>query len=912
MIRLKLILLVIFISLSTYLKGQSVLPFFENYTKQDYKGENQIWSITQGEDYAMYFANNRFFLRFNGVVWEKYTLPNQTIIRSVFSFKDKIYSGSFNEFGYWTRDKNSMVYHSLVPKDFFKETDSEEVWKIFFWKGKVYFQTFSEMYVYDFQTIKRVKFPTNISYCFVNDNNFYVATVESGIYEWNEKTFQKIEKWKIFDEKIVHNIQKNDNKIYFFTQKSGVFIDDDNRISAWQHPINERLKTELIITSHFLSSNKLMIGTSNNGFYLVDLKENTFLNINKNVSLPNNTVLSFATDKENDIWLGLDNGITHVETNSPYGVFTDRSGELGSVYAIQSTNSGLLLGSNHGLFKYEQNTLKFVDNSQGQIWDIYKSDNQYVVGHNDGTFLYKDGIYTKQNSINGGWNFKPNLFEKGYIQCNYTGIAFFPSIENLQLGSKLTGFYAPIKEFLQLSKNEILAAHNNKSLFYIKFDDNKKTTNFINITQKNALNDDYDVRIFQYKGETLFYINKQWYLFDNIDFKLKPHQLFNSKFSGISEIIEIDNENFAIVKDDILFIINQQEDDFLWRSIPIKLYAGRLIYKNIKIIKNGEKFILNLDDGFLIFDSIHSKIKHQNITIEGFINGAIIKNKKIPNKKTIELHVISNYFGNNKSNLYYAINDAEPLPLIENKIILNTLSSGNYSVTIFENKGDGLKEIKKYEFKVKLPWYASFWMILIYIVLFSIILLIYYKWNKIRFIEKLKLKEEEIKHKIEMKQMEIESKNRLKIQEYEKHILENQVQMKANELAGKSLSLAKQTELIDSIQEILENEHIVQNLKSKIYKAIKIYKLNKNEWKSFENNLLKSNEEFVKNLTIRYSNLTSKDIKLCIYLKMNLSSKEIAPLMNISYRGVELHRYRMRKKLGINQEDNLNSFMNNL
>ena len=135
---------------------------------------------------------------------------------------------------------------------------------------------------------------------------------------------------------------------------------------------------------------------------------------------------------------------------------------------------------------------------------------------------------------------------------------------------------------------------------------------------------------------------------------------------------------------------------------------------------------------------------------------------------------------------------------------------------------------------------------------------------------------------------------------------------KANELAGKSLSIVKQTELIDSIQKILDSETSSGSLKSKINKAIKINSINKNEWKSFEDNLLKSNEDFVKKIAHEYQNLTSKDIKLCIYLKMNLSSKEIAPLMNIGYRGVELHRYRLRKKLGLDSTINLNVFMNNI
>ncbi|PZQ79039.1 MAG: histidine kinase, partial [Flavobacterium johnsoniae] len=104
----------------------------------------------------------------------------------------------------------------------------------------------------------------------------------------------------------------------------------------------------------------------------------------------------------------------------------------------------------------------------------------------------------------------------------------------------------------------------------------------------------------------------------------------------------------------------------------------------------------------------------------------------------------------------------------------------------------------------------------------------------------------------------------------------------------------------------------INQIKSKIRKSIKINALNKNEWESFEHNLMQSHEEFVHKLSNKFPMLTSKDIKLCIYLKMNLSSKEIAPLMNISFRGVELHRYRLRKKLGLTSDDNLSKFMINI
>jgi AraC family chitin signaling transcriptional activator len=291
----------------------------------------------------------------------------------------------------------------------------------------------------------------------------------------------------------------------------------------------------------------------------------------------------------------------------------------------------------------------------------------------------------------------------------------------------------------------------------------------------------------------------------------------------------------------------------------------------------------------------------------------ITKNSSIQYNQTVEINVLSEFYGYNRLGLFYTLNDSKAfLPVGNGSIILNNLSSGNQDLKIYSNDGERYVAIADYQFKVNRPWYFSFWMVLIYILLISGSFYLYYKWNKIRYLEKLKLKEEELKHQKQILQLELTAENKLKLQEYEKHILEMQVKSKASEVAGKSLSIAKQSEMIESIQNILDTENDLNQLKNKLKKSIKINAINKNEWQSFEKNLMQSHEEFVHKLTQEFKDLTSKDIKLCIYLKMNLSSKEIAPLMNISFRGVELQRYRLRKKLGLNPDVNLSKFMINL
>jgi len=274
---------------------------------------------------------------------------------------------------------------------------------------------------------------------------------------------------------------------------------------------------------------------------------------------------------------------------------------------------------------------------------------------------------------------------------------------------------------------------------------------------------------------------------------------------------------------------------------------------------------------------------------------------------------VTGFFGYNRPELFYKLNGANDfLPVKKGHLVLNNLSSGNQEIEFYTNDGSNFVKIAEYDFSVASPWYFSLWMIGIYIIVIAGIFFLYYKWNKIRYLEKVKRNDEELKHQKEILELELNAENKLKLQEYEKHILEIEVQNKAYEVAGKSLSIAKQSEMIDSIQQILEKENDLGQLKSKIKKSIKINALNKNEWESFEHNLMQSNEDFVHKLSNKYPILTSKDIKLCIYLKMNLSSKEIAPLMNISFRGVELHRYRLRKKLNLSPEESLSKFMINV
>ncbi|WP_339656694.1 two-component regulator propeller domain-containing protein [Flavobacterium frigidarium] len=909
----KIILITFLLFLNTFPNySQELLPFVENYSKSDYKGDNQIWNIAQGNDKALYFANNHYLLRYDGIKWEKNTLPNKTIIRSVFVEGDKIYSGSYKEFGYWKREKGRMIYTSISQgKNIFTDSDNGEIWKIFKFDDQIYFQSFNEVFIFDGKKVKKIKLAPLISYFFEIDKELLVATVVDGVQKLQGDKLVEIKAWEVLKNNVVHAIEKYNGSIYFFTKKNGVYISKNGSLSPWQNPLNEVLKKANINAAKFLKNNRLVIGTANKGLFIFDFKTNSSMNINRDNVLMNNSILTITEDKENNLWLGLDNGIAYIEVNSPNLIFYDNSGTLGSVYSVVKTDRGYLLASNHGVYKYENKDFSLVPNSQGQAWSINKVGDNYLIGQDEGTFLYKESAYSKYNSINGGWTLVKSNVDNSYLQGTYSGVYVYKDLANSAEAILLKDFLKPIKYVAQNKRNEIWAADNYRGLYRIIYNEQYQTK-IENITQKNGIKNDFAVKIFEFRNDILFLINHQWYTYNAVAKKLVKNELFNTNFSQVSDVVKIDENHFVILQGGLLYQVYASADTTFVRSlIQDKYYKGKIINDNLNIFKNGDNYLLNLDDGFISLKLNNSNIAVPNLKVEAFSNDELVETDGTVSYNTeVNIHLISGFYGSSKPNLFYKLEDSKnPIPINDGKVTLNNLKSGSVVFTIYNHDGLKYNKVKSFTFSVATPWYFSIWMILVYIILIGVILYIYYKWNKMRYIQKLALKEEDLKHQKKILELELKAQNDLNTQQYEKHILELELLSKSSQVAGKSLSIAKQSEMIEKVQGILEKETDINKLKSEVKKAIKINAVNKHEWESFETNLNQIHNEFITTLSKKFPNLTSKDIKLCIYLKMNLSSKEIAPMMNISFRGVELHRYRLRKKLQLETEENLSQFL---
>ena len=111
---------------------------------------------------------------------------------------------------------------------------------------------------------------------------------------------------------------------------------------------------------------------------------------------------------------------------------------------------------------------------------------------------------------------------------------------------------------------------------------------------------------------------------------------------------------------------------------------------------------------------------------------------------------------------------------------------------------------------------------------------------------------------------------------------------------------------------LIDLNHQLKEVNSELKKLIKSLSEDEQidqEWENFTKHFDKVHSDFVSQLKKIHPQLTSNELKLCTYLRMNLSTKEIAQLSNISVRGVEISRYRLRKKMGIGSEISLFDYL---
>ncbi|WP_099546021.1 hypothetical protein [Maribacter sp. 4G9] len=268
---MKHLVLLLFI-LSYALNGQE-LPPIQNYAPADYGAENQNWGISQSNERLIYVANNKGLLEYNGEEWSLYTSPNQTILRSVKVIADKIYTGCYMEFGYWTKNNvNKLQYHSISKQFKEKLLEDEEFWNILKVDDLVLFQSKKRIYIYDEfgETLDHIEARTTLPKIWKLGKTVFYHVLGDGIYK-----IENGEKELVYNQESVANdevIEMMDlnGKILILTRHNGFYQISKGQAFPWPTQIDSSFGEATVYSAQKLYDNRIAIGTISNGLFLLD------------------------------------------------------------------------------------------------------------------------------------------------------------------------------------------------------------------------------------------------------------------------------------------------------------------------------------------------------------------------------------------------------------------------------------------------------------------------------------------------------------------------------------------------------------------------------------------------------------------------------------------------------------------
>ncbi|HUC82521.1 MAG TPA: triple tyrosine motif-containing protein, partial [Flavisolibacter sp.] len=243
------------------------------------------------------------------------------------------------------------------------------------------------------------------------------------------------------------------------------------------------------------------------------------------------------------------------------------------------------------------------------------------------------------------------------------------------------------------------------------------------------------------------------------------------------------------------------------------------------------------------------------------------------------------------------------------------LPAGSYVFRVKSRNNLGNESaVSSFTFTILPPWYQTPVAYFVYALIFLGLIYYLHRNQRKKFLRQKEEYEARQKQLQYLHQLELE-KNEKEIVKLKNEKLEAEIGHKNSELANSAMHLVQKREMLGKIRDDLhalikkiDNEQVSAEFKRVLKMLGDDTKIDDN-WEHFAHHFDKVHTDFLIGLKSRFPTLTPSELKLCAYLRMNLSNKEIAQLVNISTRGVEIARYRLRKKLGLSKETNLFEFL---
>jgi DNA-binding CsgD family transcriptional regulator len=956
---------VFFLCCALLCQGQNTIgiPDIINYSRDVYNAGTQNRGIAQDRNGVMYFANYQGLLTFDGNYWKSYPLTNKTVVRSIAIGKDnRVYAGGQDDFGYFSPDRSGkLVYTSLKNLVSEKNNSFSDIWNIVPFGNDVFFLSREKIFQLSNHTI--TVYPAVSEWMFLGESNHQLIAQDdrNGLLEFRDGLWAPFVKESALPGSywMTCLFPMGKDSSFLGTVNTGFFILCNNKITPFRFAGPDPFGDDRVLTAIPINKDWLAIGTNLDGTYIVSKQGEVIQNLSRKDGLQNNNVLMLFTDRSKNLWIGLDDGIDFVAINNAIKhIYPEKLNE-GLGYTSIIYNKELFVGTSNGLYSIpldEGNDFSFlrgdfqsIPGTKGSTWSLCEINGCLLLGHHDGAYQIRNDQLLPIDTHAAFWTFLPfsNVLPSTLVMgSSDVGIKMLRYADNkFTLEEKLPGLSSSSGFIAIDNNNTVWVAHPYRGVYKIDLNDVAHPRVAL-YTEKNGLPSYLKNHLFKVKNRIVIATEKGVYEYNpqRDAFELSPY--FKAFFGerNIRALKEDASGNIWFIEDNGLGVIDQSGNQ------PEIIYfpelSGKLVtdYENINPF-NKFNVLVGAEKGFYHIN--YEEYKKNRYPIQARIRSVRAFGKS-------DSLLFGGYFSevgdssvDQPASAVYSISSkwnslhfeyTTPLYAAQKSITYSyflkgfdrdwsewskktekdytNLPAGTYTFQVKSKSNLGNEsDISEYSFTILPPWYQTGWTYALYGVLFCGMVYLLYFWQRRVFRRQQQKHEEEQKRLQYLHQLEME-KSEKEIVKLKNEKLEAEIEHKNTELASAAMHLVQKGELLGNIREELMRMKKGANgdgaAAEEFKKMLRILgeetKMDK-DWEQFAVHFDKVHSDFLQILKATYPALSAHELKLCAYLRMNLSSKEIAQLENISVRGVDISRYRLRKKLKIPTETNLFDFL---
>lgn len=914
-----------------------------NHTKNQYHGGTQTYEITQDEHGYIFAANNNGLLMYTGTEWNCFQQPNQTILRSIEVVGDKIYAGGQNEFGYFYPTLNGTLnYMSLISKLPESIENLEDIWSIDIFNEQLVIRSSQHLIQMKNEESGVLVSHEELRSSFIFGQQYFYQTSD---------TLRSLESNSFFPlppGTICKGLVRLFNDTLCVTENSGLIPirgeEQTSKLTLNEILIDKGVNDVVKTTKGFA------FATRRGGLILTNELLKPLRQYSVEQGLQRNDIISIFEDTHNDLWVGMSNGIDYIEESSPFKYSHPDSYLLGAGHAVAEYNGHLYFGTANGLFKAipqknGKTLYELIEGTVGQVWGLNVINDQLWIGHQEGAFvLNEEGISKIQGSY-GTWTFFGIPDDNNHILAGYyDGLFLFERKGNeWSLQKKIKGFDESSRIGCYAGNHTWWISHPYKGAWKLALDPvDYSILEVKHYGKAQGFPSNLHIYVSRVSDQITFTAEEGLYVYNEMTDEIIPIEGWNSEFEMNRRFLRLFGNDFetiwAVAETNVeLLEINETPISKTWNLYTISRLKEDMVGGfEMMYFLDKNRVIVGTESGFahiylptlLIGMNEIPELSISSIDLIGTkdstIYSALIGLEedsvlRVPQTSTSFRFNFTSTSFHLADELRYEVflegldQDWTPIETSFSKEYTN-LEPGEYTFHLRALDEEGvIQSNETFNISIKTPWYQTRTALIIAIALglMSLTLLVLVPRRRFER-EKNELVLQKDRELTDQKEESVQALDELKNQR-----LQDELNFKNKELASATMHLVQKGQILQSVRDSLKqlNLEAKEKSESQIRRIVKIINEDirlDNNWEQFERHFDQVHVDFLKRLRAQFPNLTANDHKLCAYLRMTLSTKEIATIMNISVRGVEISRYRLRKKLGMNSEDNLSDFIQSL